>query len=80
MRTILDDDAIKEFAWKKGLKEGREKGMAEGLAEGRAKGRAEGIKLRSIEIAKQMLAKGISPETVAECTGLTAEELKGLCD
>ena len=80
MRTILDDDAIKEFAWKKGLKEGREKGMAEGLAEGRAKGRAEGIKLRSIEIAKQMLAKGISPETVAECTGLTAEEINGLCD
>lgn len=72
MRTILDDDAIKEFAWKKGLKEGREKGMAEG--------RAEGIKLRSIEIAKQMLAKGFSPETVAECTGLTAEEIKGLCD
>lgn len=68
MRTILDDDAIKEFAWKKGLKEGHEKG------------RAEGIKLRSIEIAKQMLAKGISPETVAECTGLTAEEIKGLCD
>lgn len=64
MRTILDDDAIKEFAWKKGLEEGR----------------AEGIKLRSIEIAKQMLAKGISPETVAECTGLTAEEIKGLCD
>lgn len=44
--------------------------------EGRAEGRAEGMNLRSLEIAKKMLAKGMDEATVMDVTGLTAEEMK----
>ena len=51
--------------------EGIAEGMAKGMAKGIEKGRAEG----KIEIAKTMLAKGMSVEMIAEITGLTAEEI-----
>ena len=43
---------------------------------GMEKGRAEGMNLRSLEIAKKMLAKGMDEATVMDVTGLTAEEMK----
>ena len=46
-------------------------GIADGMAKGIEKGRAEG----KTEIAKTMLAKGMSVEMIAEITGLTAEEI-----
>lgn len=61
-RTLLDDRY--------------QKGKEEGMEEGRAEGRAEGMNLRSLEIAKKMLAKGMDEATVMEMTGLTAEEMK----
>ena len=61
-RTLLDD------SYQKGKEEGKE--------EGRAEGRAEGMNLRSLEIAKKMLAKGMDEATVMDVTGLTAEEMK----
>ena len=48
-------------------------GIADGMAKGIEKGRAEG----KTEIAKTMLAKGMSVEMIAEITGLTAEEIMG---
>ena len=63
----------------KGMAKGVEKGMAEGLEKGRAegivKGREEGKVEGKLEIAKAMLAKGMSVEMIAEITGLTAEEI-----
>lgn len=47
-----------------------------GKEEGMEKGRAEGMNLRSLEIAKKMLAKGMDEATVMDVTGLTAEEIK----
>ena len=61
-RTLLDDSY--------------QKGKEEGMEEGRAEGRAEGMNLRSLEIAKKMLAKGMDEATVMDVTGLTAEEMK----
>ena len=61
-RTLLDDRY--------------QKGKEEGMEEGRAEGRAEGMNLRSLEIAKKMLAKGMDEAAVMEMTGLTAEEMK----
>ena len=55
-----------------GMKEGREKGRKEGREEGRKEGRME----ERIEIAKAMLAKGISIEMISELTGLPTEEIK----
>ena len=59
-----------------GMKEGMEKGREEGRAEGIEEGRAEGMNLRSLEIARKMLAKGMDDASVMDMTGLTAEETK----
>ena len=59
-----------------GMKEGMEKGREEGRAEGREEGRAEGMNLRSLEIARKMLAKGMDEASIMDMTGLTAEEIK----
>ena len=63
----------------KGRAEGIEKGRAEGIEKGRAQGKeeglAEGMVKGKIEIAKTMLAKGMSVEMIAEITGLTVEEI-----
>ena len=47
-----------------------------GIEKGREEGRAEGMNLRSLEIAKKMLAKGMDEASVMDMTGLTAEEIK----
>ena len=61
-----------------GLAEGEAKGRAEGEAKGRAEGLAEGAKQQAIETARKMKAKGLDFETIADFTGLSAEELKDL--
>ena len=65
-RTLLDD------RYQKGMEEGMEKGRAEGIAEGIE----EGMNLRSLEIARKMLAKGMDEASIMDMTGLTAEEIK----
>ncbi len=59
----------------KTLQEGKyEQGKAEGLAEGIEKGKMEGL----INTARTMLSDGLSPEKVAQYTGLTPEEIRHL--
>ena len=50
----------------------------EGLEEGRAEGRAEGAAEKALLDARNLLAEGIPPETVARCIGLPVEEVKAL--
>ena len=57
-------------------REGIEIGMAKGMEKGREEGRAEGMNLRSLEIARKMLAKGMDEASIMDMTGLTAEEIK----
>ena len=71
-RTLLDD------RYQKGMEEGMEKGRAEGKEEGRAEGIEEGMNLRSLEIARKMLAKGMDEASIMDMTGLTVEEIKML--
>ena len=62
---------IKNFvdtAKREGIAEGMEKGMKEGME--------KGMNLRSLEIARKMLAKGLDEASVMDMTGLTAEEIK----
>lgn len=54
---------------KEGREEGREEGRAEGIAIGMEKGREE----EKLELARKMLAKGISAELVREITGLSED-------
>ena len=59
---------------KKALKLGITKGKREGLQEGLK----EGEQKRSIEIAKQMIAKGMEEKLICDLTGLTLDDLKKL--
>ena len=68
-RTLLDD------RYQKGMEEGMEKGMAKGMKQGMAKGEEVGKSQRSIEIAKNMLAKGMDEATIQEITGLTEDQI-----
>ena len=61
-RTLIDD------SYQKGNEKGKEEGIAEGME--------KGMNLRSLEIARKMLAKGIDDASVMDMTGLTAEEIK----
>ena len=74
---------IKNFvdtAKREGIAEGKEigmkQGMEKGMEKGREEGRAEGMNLRSLEIARKMLAKGMDEASIMDMTGLTAEEIK----
>jgi len=48
--------------------------MEKGLAEGRAEGKSEG----KVEVARNLLARGVSPEIIAESAGLSLEQLREL--
>ena len=61
-----------DTAKREGIAEGMELGMKQGME----KGRAEGMNLRSLEIARKMLAKGMDDASIMDMTGLTAEEIK----
>ena len=69
-RTLIDD------SYQKGKEEGMEKGIAEGMEMGMKQGMEKGMNLRSLEIARKMLAKGMDEASVMDMTGLTAEEIK----
>ena len=49
-----------------------------GLKEGMEKGLLAGERKKAIETAKNLLKKNISAEIIAECTGLSLEEVKRL--
>ena len=71
LKSYRDWDNTIDTAKMKARAEGREEGRAEGLAEGCEEGRKE----QSIEIARQMKAKGVSPSAIMEFTGLSEEEI-----
>ncbi|MDE6512111.1 MAG: Rpn family recombination-promoting nuclease/putative transposase [Muribaculaceae bacterium] len=67
------DTAISE-GMAKGMEEGIAKGMAEGIAQGMVKGREE----EKLEIARKMLAGGLSPEMISSFTGLSESDIQSL--
>ena len=69
-RTLIDD------SYQKGKEEGMEKGIAEGMEMGMKQGMEKGMNLRSLEIVRKMLAKGMDEVSIMDMTGLTAEEIK----
>ena len=54
----------------------KREGVAEGMEKGMKQGMEKGMNLRSLEIARKMLAKGMDEASVMDMTGLTAEEIK----
>ncbi len=74
----MDKKAIKAAGYYEGLEEGIQQGTKEGIKKGIEQGKIEGEKEKAIKIAKNMYKKGISIETIIECTGLTKEEIEKL--
>ena len=69
-------DTAKREGIAEGMEKGMKQGMEKGMKQGREEGRAEGMNLRSLEIARKMLAKGMDEASIMDMTGLTAEEMK----
>ncbi len=69
MRSLFDTS--RDDGYSEGRAEGRMEGIIEGRAEGRAEGRTEGRAERSLEIARQLKAMGMSDNQIAQATGLS---------
>lgn len=57
-------------------KEGYAEGYAKGFAKGFTEGLAEGIELKTFEIARKMLCRGMEADEVAEVMDMTIQEIK----
>ena len=81
MRSILGEAEYEAnlHDWKEeGLEEGRAEGRAEGREVGRKEGWAEGIAENKNETARNLLRAGIDVAVIAQCTGLTEEQILSL--
>ena len=70
MENMGDYDNIIHTAQEEAEKRGLEKGLEKGLARGHAEAQ--------VEIARKMLAAGMTVEQTAQFTGLAADEVKEL--
>ena len=61
--------------YEEGLEKGLEKGLNEGLEKGRNEGLEKGRNERSLEIARQLKAMGMSKEQIVQATGLHPNEI-----
>ena len=80
---ISQDDILRRMAFKAELERMDHaqlmyEAKRDGKAEGRAEGKIEGAKEEKIQIAKNMLKKGINILDIAEITGLSKEKIEKL--
>jgi len=73
-----DTKTSKEEGLKEGKEEGLKEGKEEGLKEGKQEGLKEGEKNGKIEIARNMLKKGLDVNLISELSGLSIEEIENL--
>ena len=78
INAIMIQNDVLGNARLEGMEEGKAEGRAEGRAEGKVEGRAEGRAEEKNNIARKMLANGLSIEQIALITGLTDKEIKEL--
>jgi len=72
IQRLLRSEIMEEsVVYQEILREGLTKGKAEGLAKGLAKGKVEAAN----QIALNMLRSNMSPDLVAQLTGLTAKQI-----
>jgi predicted transposase/invertase (TIGR01784 family) len=64
--------------FEKGLKEGHEDGFKEGHEGGFKEGREDGFKEGKLEMAKTLLASGVSPDIIAQGSGLSYDDIQSL--
>ena len=56
------------------MQEGMQKGMQKGIEKGIEKGRQE----EKLQIAQKMKVKGLDSELIAQCSGLSVEDIERL--
>ena len=78
LRKYRDTISVFEGVRMDGLMEGRMEGRKEGLMEGRMEGRMEGQRSEKMENARKMKIYGLALDMIAEITGLSIEEVRGL--
>ena len=74
IKNMRDIYATRKFDEKRGMAKGRAEGMAEGMAKGIAKGELS----KGLEVARNLLAMGMSWTQIIQATGLTEDQLKQL--
>lgn len=72
--TVSREVTMRNSSHREGLAEGE----AIGLKKGRAEGLAEGETKERLKNARNLKQLGIAPETIAQATGLSVEEVEGL--
>ena len=78
MEALRYQRSVIKTGWIEGKAEGKAEGLAEGKAEGLAEGKAEGLAEGQRLIATNFKKQGICIETIAQCTGLSIEEINEL--
>ena len=78
MITELDLALRYDYALDKGRAEGLAEGEAIGEARGKVEGLAEGKAEEKFAIAKRMLKAGLPMDVIAECSGLSEDEVRTL--
>nr|VFJ75920.1 MAG: hypothetical protein BECKFW1821C_GA0114237_109313 [Candidatus Kentron sp. FW] len=73
-----DLEAVLREGREEGREIGRKAGLQEGERKGEMKGKEEGRKEKAVEIARVALAKGMEVGLVAEISGLSEAEVRGL--
>ena len=71
-------DFAREQGLEEGFNKGHEAGVAEGMQKGREEGVAEGLTKAKEDIARKLSAMGLTPEQVAQATGLSEKNIKAL--
>ena len=85
-KFIMDQKAIEDAGYDKGLSAGIEQGIEQGLKQGVEQGLKQGVEQgikqgeenKKIELAKKMKQEGIDIETIQKITGLSKEEISKL--
>jgi hypothetical protein len=78
LKAQRDDYSRMNGALRKGREQGREQGLEEGREQGLEEGREQGRKEGREEIARNALAKGLSPDVIREITGLDIEAIRNI--
>ena len=71
-KYIMDQNAIQEYGYCRGIEEGVEIGKRDGIEIGKN----DGIQFEKIETAKKMLTKKMPIDVIIEITGLSKEEIE----
>jgi predicted transposase/invertase (TIGR01784 family) len=80
-KSVLEYEDVQEavrYAREQGIEEGREQGLEQGREEGREQGIQQGEINAKCLLARNMLAEGLEPATVAKISGLTEGEILAL--